>query len=161
MLKIVATLGLIVALGTSVPANPENATKNDVKAEIKPPRPDPKYTPQQVVKIQLDALKKNDTPRPDAGIETTFAFASRANKKVTGPLERFTKMVKTPAYRPMIDHRSATLGVFFVEEGVANQRVTVIGKDGQIVIYLFSLSKDPETGCWMTDSVTIPPAVEA
>ena len=40
------------------------------------PVPSPELSPRDVVRIQLSALKHNDTPEPDAGIATVFRFAS-------------------------------------------------------------------------------------
>ena len=53
-------------------------------------KPDPSLSPQDVVSIQIEALRNNDTPYENRGIEVTFNFASPANKRITGPLERFT-----------------------------------------------------------------------
>ena len=68
-------------------------------------QPDPKYTPADVVRIQLQALRANDTPSKNAGIEVAFRFASPANKSTTGPLARFIDLVSSPPYRPMLNHR--------------------------------------------------------
>ncbi len=126
-----------------------------------PTAPKPELSPQEVVRIVLDALRKNDTPREDAGIETTFRFASAANKEVTGPLERFKKMVKAPRYRPLLNHKSARMGISLVDGNTATQRVTITAADGKEAVYEFVLSKDAETGCWMTDAVVVPESVEA
>ena len=48
------------------------------------PRPSSALQPGDVVEIVIDALANNDYPFPDAGIETTFNFASPANKAQTG-----------------------------------------------------------------------------
>src|SRR6185437_12206552 len=48
------------------------------------PIPKPELTPGQVVEIQLEALQFNDKPAKDAGIATTFRFASPGNRKATG-----------------------------------------------------------------------------
>ena len=45
-----------------------------------------------VVKIQLTALKNNNKPNKNTGIEQTWFFAHPENKKFTGPYERFKKM---------------------------------------------------------------------
>jgi hypothetical protein len=122
------------------------------------PQPNPALSPEQVVKIQLEALKNND--ETNHGIEITFNFASPTNKKYTGPLPRFIQMVKNPLYRPMLNHRSAEYEPIEVSGDTARQRVILTGADGQTVIYLFSLSKQvdgPWKGCWMTDSVTAEP----
>ena len=62
--------------------------------------PHPALSPRDVVRIQIEALRKNDTPYENRGIEVTFNFASPANKRMTGPLERFKVMVHNPIYEP-------------------------------------------------------------
>ncbi len=157
----IAVLALLVA--TSPPARAAGSADDpkDAPPSGVPAAPKPELAPQEVVRIVLDALKKNDTPREDAGIETTFRFASAANKRVTGPIERFKKLVKTPHYRPMLNHKSARLGLSLVDGNTVTQRVTIIDADGREAVYEFTLSKDAETGCWMTDAVVIPESVEA
>jgi hypothetical protein len=54
--------------------------------------PDANLAPERVVQIQLEALQRNDSQ----GIAQTWAFAHPVNKKVTGPLERFESMIKSP-----------------------------------------------------------------
>lgn len=122
------------------------------------PQPKPELTPSQVVRIQLDALQRNDQPAPESGIETAWNFASPGNKQATGPLPRFTRMVHNPTYEPMINHRSHRLG----QVKLLNQRIAVINAalnsaDGTPVFYQFQLSRQksgPYDGCWMTDAVT-------
>ena len=63
-------------------------------------QPDPSLSPQDVVSIQLEALRNNDTPYDNRGIEVTFNFASPANKRITGPIERFAAMVRGGAADP-------------------------------------------------------------
>src|SRR4051812_23089651 len=94
------------------------------------PSPSPDLSPRQVVRIQLDALRRNDVPAPDAGIATTFRFASRANRQATGPLRRFAEMLRNPLYAPMIDHASAEFGPVQFEGDLARLQV-VLGGGGQ------------------------------
>jgi hypothetical protein len=115
--------------------------------------PRPELTPGEVVEIQLAALQFNDRPTKDAGITTTFRFASPGNRKVTGPLEKFTLIVKAPGYLPLINHRIAGYEPTIIRGTVAIRRVTVVAADGQAVDYEFRLSKDPESACWFTDGV--------
>jgi hypothetical protein len=122
------------------------------------PQPKPGLTPSQVVRIQLDALQRNDEPKPESGTETAWNFASPGNKQSTGPLPRFIRMVHNPTYEPMINHRSYRLG----QVKLVNQRIAVINAalnsaDGTPVFYRFQLSRQqggPYDGCWMTDAVT-------
>jgi hypothetical protein len=77
-------------------------------AEARRAKPDKDLAPGEVVRIVVDALRDNDAK--DNGIAITFDFASPANQKATGPLERFVPLVKSPAYAPMLNHRSAEYG---------------------------------------------------
>ena len=118
--------------------------------------PQPTFTPEKVVRIQLDALANNDKPYQDAGIEIAFRFASPANKQTTGPLSRFIPLVHNPIYNPMINHQAAQLGELVLDDAKAFLPVTLTALDGKRVGYMFVLSKQ-EGGvydqCWMTDAV--------
>ena len=118
--------------------------------------PKPEFTPDKVVRIQLNALAQNNTPYRDAGIEIAFRFASPANKQSTGPLNRFIQLVHNPVYKPMLDHQTARFGDLVVENGQAYMPVFLTASDGKQVGYVFILSM--QSGgvydqCWMTDAV--------
>jgi hypothetical protein len=130
-------------------------TQPDSKADSTP-TPKPEYTPEQVVHIQLDAMGRNDDPTPDHGIAVAFSFASPANQKQTGPLEKFARMIKTPDYRPMLNHRAADYGATHMIDQEARLLVKVTGSDGEVALYLFVLDKQTDgkfADCWMTDGV--------
>jgi hypothetical protein len=115
------------------------------------PSPHPRYAPDEIVRIQLEALQRND-------IEATFRFASPANRMQTGPLERFTRLFDNPVYSPMLG--SLTIQYYRLEmsQNYARQRVQLIGKNGEEVVYVFYLSKQsdaPYQDCWMTDAVRV------
>lgn len=122
------------------------------------PTPSPGLGPDEAVWTQLDALEHNDDPVPDAGVRTAYNFASPANRRSTGPFDRFRRMVHGRRYRPMVDFEEAVAGP--VERGpdgdVAVQRVTVTGTGDRTVTYVFRLSRgeDEYEGCWLTDAVT-------
>ena len=120
------------------------------------PRPDPSLSPEKVVRIQLEALKTNDVPHRDRGIEVTFQFASPNNKNITGPLERFAVMVHGTVYRPMINHRSAEYENLEINGDAAQVDVIIRSERNEFVGYRFSLSRqrgNQYEGSWMTDSV--------
>ncbi len=156
---IVAVLALSLTSLSAAPregaSDGQPAPRDDKKTAAKAlPGPRPEYTAEQVVQIVMDALQNND--EADSGIAVTFNFASPENKKATGPLERFTPMVKTEAYRPMLRFRSADHGPVRTADGAAEQVVTLVAADGEIASYVFRLSKQTEgefKGCWMTDGV--------
>jgi len=170
----VASLGALLALAAApsaaVLAQGEGATPPATAAPVAAssaalaarlpvathPKPSPALTPERVVAIQLDALQHNDTPSPDFGIETTFLFASPANRVATGPLDRFASVVKAPAYRPMLNFVRAERGPMQVDGDQARQRVTIFTAAGGRVSYIFLLSRQQGgqfDGCWMTDGV--------
>lgn len=119
------------------------------------PAPDPALPPERVVEIQLDALQHNDEPHEDAGIERTWAFAHPANKRMTGPLDRFAAMIKSPAYRMLVDHREHTIKRVAVTEQSALFAVMVVSASGEAVFYQWQLQK-ARSGAWMTVAVSPP-----
>ena len=57
-------------------------------------KPNSNIKPDEVIKIQLKSLMKNDVPSKDNGIKQTWEFAHPSNQRFTGPLDNFTKMIK-------------------------------------------------------------------
>lgn len=120
------------------------------------PQPSPELAPGVVVKIQVDALAHNAEMPEDGGIRIAFRFASPANRATTGPIEHFVRILKSPAYRPLLDHRTAKFGQAVVDGEQAAMGVTLTTRDGRRLVYLFFLSRQHAAdcdGCWMTDSV--------
>lgn len=123
-------------------------------------RPAVHLMPEDVVRIQLEALRKND--EDNRGIAVAFRFASPANKRSTGPLPRFISMIKNGPYKLMLDYRHVLYSRVEIDGDAAAQRVTLVGSEG-VADFIFFLSRQrtvPCKGCWMTDSVIIVPTVE-
>lgn len=145
MNQLVRVTALLVVLATPVGAS-----------DLPRTQPDPSLSPQDVVSIQIEALRNNDTPHEDKGIEVTFNFASPANKRVTGPLERFKAMVHNAIFGPMINHRNASYENLLVEGEFARIDVIMNSKEGEYLGYRFFLSRqhgNQYEGSWMTDAV--------
>lgn len=143
------------ALAPHPPTAPRPVTMSTSSDSL--PTPSPEWSPREVVEVQVEALATNDEPFEDAGIEAAFTFASPANKRATGPLERFRTLFDTAAYGPMIDHEGATYSTIQTEGRVAQMGVLLTTAEGDRVGYLFRLSKQtegPYADCWMTDAVT-------
>jgi hypothetical protein len=123
--------------------------------------PSPDLSPGQVVRIVMEAMQHNDRPSTDAGILTAFNFASPGNKRQTGPIERFVKMVKAPTYKPMLDFRGIEYGPLTIEGDAAQQLVTLLDVADRPASYVFTLTRQSDgryKGCWMTDGVMrVPP----
>ena len=118
--------------------------------------PGPEYGPADVVRIQVQALANNDTPYRNAGIEVAFRFASPANKRFTGPLRRFIRLLYNPTYRPFLHHKIAHFGQVDIQGSEATQTVILTAANGRRVGYVFRLSRQrgaPCKACWMTDGV--------
>ena len=75
---------------------------NQLNAELI--KPNEKFDPYEVIKIQLDALKNNN--QNDDGIMQTWLFAHPDNKSVTGPYARFRIMIYGQQYKHLINHSS-------------------------------------------------------
>jgi hypothetical protein len=159
----ISAIIIAIVWSLSVPALAEamdhRLTGIDDKQESRKPGaivPKPEMVPENVVRIQLDALANNDTPYQNAGIEIAFRFASPGNKQSIGPLNRFIQLVHNPVYKPMIDHRTARVGNLVIEDEVALLPVYLTASDGEFIGYLFILSRQKGglyDQCWMTDAV--------
>jgi hypothetical protein len=120
------------------------------------PEPSPTHAPVDVVRIQVEALRENDHPHTDAGIETAWRFASPANRANTGPFDSFRRMVRTDDYAPMVDHGTATMGPVGVTGSRATVEVALTGPEGRNRTYRFRLSRSHRghrDDCWLTDAV--------
>ncbi len=116
----------------------------------------PDLTPQEVVRIQVEALADNDAD--NNGIARTFEFASPDNKRATGPLPRFIMLLNNPMYQGMLNHKRAIYGTMEIQGDTAQQTVTIVDQADNETTYLFTLSKQTAAdyaGAWMTDSVLI------
>ena len=125
------------------------------------PTPNPSLSAADVVRIQMTALQQNGLT--DAGIRTTFRFASPDNKQATGPYPRFALMIKASPYRAMLNAKKIEYGKLILVDAEAAQEVRVQGVHGEDVTYVFFLRRQiskPYEGCWMTEAVVVKPANE-
>jgi Domain of unknown function (DUF4864) len=132
------------------------ASDDDVRA-TRDLMPSATLTPEQVVQIQLEALRLNDAQ--NRGIEVAFRFASPDNKLHTGPLPRFISMIHERPYSLMLGYENVAYDPVEIVEDYARQRVTLISS-GVIVAYEFYLSRQTKgdcLGCWLTDAVIAKP----
>ena len=119
-------------------------------------KPHPEYSPAEVVSIQMHALKNNNSPYENAGIELTFRFASPENKKSTGPIERFKLLFNNNDYAPMLNYSSLEIGPVKYIQDSANVPIFILSKEGKKILYIFRLDKqteNPYKNCWMTSAV--------
>lgn len=144
---------LLLALALVSPLSAAADARTDA-AQL--PRPSADLQPGEVVRIVIDALAHNDVPYADAGIETTFGFASPANRVVTGPLDRFTRMVKSPTYGIMVNHIDSEFSEVVFAGDRAYQMVRLTAASGLSTVFAFRLGKQLDgefEGMWMTEAV--------
>jgi hypothetical protein len=125
--------------------------------------PNPSLSPQQVVEFQLDALRHNNEPTADAGIQRSFRFASPSNRLVTGPLSHFSDIVHSAPYSALLGSQSSDVRGVVVQGDEAKVYVTVTSANGSQLNFLFILSRQGRgdyRDCWMTDSVMRLPGEE-
>ena len=123
-------------------------------------KPSSNIKPSEVVKIQLNGLQKNDLDFKDSGIEQTWNFAHPNNKKVTGPLPNFKKMIKGDSYQMMLDHLSHTITELGSSDNWAQFEVIILDKDKIYHKFNWQVEKYTLDGllkdCWLTTMVSNP-----
>ena len=122
--------------------------------------PNKSILPNEVIKIQLVGLMNNDKNFKDSGIEQTWNFAHPNNKKVTGPLDNFKKMLKGDTYQMMINHLSHTITQLGSAEKWAQFEVVILDKNKIYHKFNWQVEKYTESGeledCWLTTMVSNP-----
>ena len=122
--------------------------------------PNNSILPAEVIKIQLAALMNNDSKFKDSGIEQTWNFAHPNNKKVTGPLPNFKRMIKGDSYQMMLDHLSHTITELGSSDKWAQFEVIILDKDKIYHKFNWQVEKYTLEGvlkdCWLTTMVSNP-----
>ncbi len=145
------SIGLVLALLLNLSSNAwadSSTQRTDLKPAVN-------MEPDAVVQIVIDALRDNDPTAGDDGIATVWRFAAPSNKAMTGPLERFTQMLKG-GFSEMLNHIDSDYGPMEIDGDLAIQPVWLITPSGDEVGYVFQLRKQsagPFQGMWMTESV--------
>jgi hypothetical protein len=110
--------------------------------------------PDDVVRLQLAGL--SDDRSDGVGILQCYAFASPANRAVTGPLDRFGKMVRQGAFQCMARPRTMLIGRPQQTDRTARVLVTLIDDENRLHAFTFVLGRQQEApfkNCWMTEAV--------
>ncbi len=121
--------------------------------------PNPDIAPAEVIAIQLNGLQHNDSPETDAGIRQTWAFAHPRNRAMTGPLKRFTTMLKGPGYDVMLNHASHEIVPANSGEGWRRFDVFMETENGEVMQFAWIVEKVTDgryKNCWMTVAVSAP-----
>ena len=123
-------------------------------------KPNPNLKPEDVISIQLSALKKNNYPYENAGIDQTWEFAHPSNKISTGPLAKFTLMMYSTLYSIMLEHKDHKIIPLKQNDNIAYFFVELEDREGNIYKFQWIVEKVNNLGlfenCWMTSSVSKP-----
>ena len=123
-------------------------------------KPSIEIEPEQVIKIQLSALMKNDNPYKDRGIIQTWEFAHPNNQKITGPLERFKNMIKTESYSMLLNHSNHEILEAYMSNKVSTFEVKVLDNEKKYFKFKWQVEKYDREGelkdCWLTTAVSQP-----
>ena len=132
--------------------------QNSVKADFV--NPNSKIKPDEVIKIQLKSLMKNDVPSKDNGIKQTWEFAHPNNKKYTGPLDKFKEMLKGKSYSMLLNHIDHKITEKFISKDVATYEVVVLDYEKKYFKFKWQVEKYNKEGplkdCWLTTAVSQP-----
>jgi hypothetical protein len=123
-------------------------------------KPNISLKPFDVISIQLNSLKRNNIPFKDAGIEQAWEFAHPNNKKITGPLEKFKKMIYSESYQMLIEHENSEITILSEDADRSIYKVYILSSDKKKYSYIWKIEKVQTEGdlknCWMTTSVSSP-----
>jgi hypothetical protein len=116
--------------------------------------------PLEVLSIQLNSLQRNNIPYKDAGIEQVWEFAHPKNKKITGPLDKFKKMIYGKSYKMLIEHENSEITILAEKSNTSVYKVYILSRDKKKYSYIWQIEKVEQQGdlmnCWMTVSVSSP-----
>ena len=123
-------------------------------------KPNSSLKPIEVLNIQLNSLQRNNIPFNEAGIEQVWEFAHPNNKQITGPLEKFKKMIYSDNYKILIFHIKSEITIISESENKNVYKVSILTKDKKKYYYIWQIEKVKEEGnlinCWMTTMVSNP-----
>ena len=121
-------------------------------------KPNISLKPFEVVSIQLNSLQRNNIPFKDAGIEQVWQFAHPNNKKMTGPLEKFKKMIYGKNYQMLIGHENSEIVILNEDVNRSVYKVYILSNDKKRYSFIWQIEKVETEGelknCWMTTSVS-------
>ena len=123
-------------------------------------KPNISLKPIDVISIQLNSLQRNNIPFKDAGIEQVWEFAHPNNKRITGPLEKFKKMIYGKSYQMLINHENSEITILSEDTNRTVYKIFILSSDKKRYSYIWQIEKVQTEGdlkdCWMTNSVSSP-----
>lgn len=116
--------------------------------------PSPELEPEEVVRLQIEALQTG-TPNDFDG-ELLYVFASFDFRSAFDGVEEFTEHLTRRPYAPLIGHREAQYHPLELDNSLARQDVTVVSADGERRRFGFLLTRgggEDCSDCWFLEAV--------
>ena len=127
-------------------------------------KPNSNFKAEEVISIQLSALKNNNYPYENAGIDQTWEFAHPSNRIFTGPLEKFTLMMYSSSFYILLKHKRHNIIPIKQNSSIALFFVELEDQKGNLYKLQWIVEKVTYKGefenCWMTTSVSQPMLLE-
>lgn len=156
LLLLIASLAYNAGAVWSYWAQRDDTNVEQVSPEGTLTLPSTDLSPREVVEIQVSALGRCTQSQRD--LWQCYAFASPGNRQVTGPIDRFTRMLLSPTFEPLVQASAVVIGSEHVRGDSATVLVTVTDRDRQVCSFRFYLTRqteNPYPDCWMTDGVVV------
>lgn len=116
-------------------------------------QPTPDLSLDVIANTLLSALKHNDTPHADAGIEQLYAFTSARMRATTGDLCTFKRVMRNPLYQTLLGHADAQL-VASMQLGTSVRQTwrvrSVTNDEG---VYVLAFKQQPDNSWLLTGLV--------
>jgi len=109
-------------------------------------KPNISLKPIDVISIQLNSLQRNNIPFKDAGIEQIWEFAHPNNKKITGPLKKFKKMIYSESYKMLIGHENSDITILSEDSNKSIYKVFILSSDKKKYSYIWQIEKVNQEG---------------
>ena len=107
-------------------------------------RPSPELQVNQVLDLQLEALKRTGNTR--RGVAQMFVFASPKSREMMGSFDAFATLIHTHM-TPLVGHRSSRKVILEENEMRVSYQVTVVDRQGEERHYEWVLEKMPSPEC--------------
>ena len=105
-------------------------------------------------------MSHNNEPSKNYGIRQTWEFAHPNNQKVTGPLDKFIKMLEGDSYKMLLNHTDHEIKELQTTDLVAFYEVIILDKDKSYYKFNWKVEKYSKDGplkdCWLTTMVSSP-----
>ena len=120
--------------------------------------PSPELSAAEVVRNQLEALRHNDYPQTDFGIEVLYNFMAPQHKLRASALEDFKRLWHNPVYSDMLNMYTYRVEEHYVRDDEAMFFVFLESQDAEKYMYIFELVRGQEPAgdsAWLNQDVRL------